>query len=463
MASAKLSFKSTSKKRDRQVSSTSEGSSTSSSPPYKKSYESTLHDTLDTQVTKLKTFHEKSVNMEFLADYMETEDESMPIWAKHMYAKICDMAKIQKDSKRMLDSLVKDHKLFEGRLEGVITLAMNTNKEVDLLKNKVETLTVKVEVLDNKVNNLENYSKKYNVKIFNMRESPNEDSQVLLQKLSEIMSNMDLDIKRFYIDNIHRLPSNISGPRPVIVKFISILDKSLFWSRINRLEHTDLYFREHFCSDTERNIQTLLPIRKAALQNKLKVRMSADKLYIENTKYHVGNLANLPEILQPSRFGSRVINDKLFFFSRASPLSNFHPSPFMVDGKNFNCGEQYIQWSKAVLFGCNTKATDILKASTPAHMKKIGSSLPNFSASLWKSKIPDIADTCLQNKFEQNRDLRQYLVNTGNKKLYEAAPRDPLWGIGLGMYDPHLLSKEKEWGSNMMGTALVKVRRKYAN
>ena len=44
-------------------------------------------------------------------------------------------------------------------------------------------------------------------------------------------------------------------------------------------------------------------------------------------------------------------------------------------------------------------------------------------------------------KFSQNSILQQKLLNTGNKKLYEASPRDKIWGIGFSAEKLHILKQ----------------------
>ncbi len=94
---------------------------------------------------------------------------------------------------------------------------------------------------------LEAYSKFYNLKFFNIPETSNETTDILLQRLHHILQMMELDPAHFYIDAIHRLPSRGRGPRPVIVTFISKLDRELVWEKA-MLGNTgsSVYIREHF-------------------------------------------------------------------------------------------------------------------------------------------------------------------------------------------------------------------------
>jgi len=401
--------------------------------------------------------------MEYIKEQFEGNDD-MPTWAIHMYGKLCTMDtkydSANVDTQDKMSFMMTGIDIIEKRLSKVLSDHTESKKTITSLESQINLLKRENITLTAKMSDLEDYSKKYNIKIFNVDETPREDSQVLMYKLADILASIDLNINDIYIDNIHRLPNNGNGPRPIIVKFVSALDRNLVWSRRNRLGHTGLQFREHFSKVTEDNIRVLLPIRRAAIDNKLKVNMSADKLYIDNIKYDVKSLDKLPEVLQNAKHGCKVIDERLFFFSGASPLSNFHPSPFKVEGVSYTCGEQYIQWRKASLFRCKTIASEILTSSNPAYIKKLGSKLPNFNKTQWKDAIPEIAKSCLESKFGQNPQLKEYLLSTTGKKLFEAAPYDSQWGIGCRMNDPDLLKKEKDWGSNILGLMLEEVRAK---
>ena len=43
-------------------------------------------------------------------------------------------------------------------------------------------------------------------------------------------------------------------------------------------------------------------------------------------------------------------NDYVFFWKSGSPFSNWHPAKYTYDGIEFNCSEQGLMWSKAMLF-----------------------------------------------------------------------------------------------------------------
>ncbi len=127
----------------------------------------------------------------------------------------------------------------------------------------------------------------------------------------------------------------------MIVKFISKLDRDLVWHNKSKLGNTrcPVLIREHFDETTECNIKRLLPIRRAAIDMGKKVRLVADKLYINSTLYTVNNLKDLPPESSPDNLSNKTINNHTFFYTSASPISNYFPSSFKVDGINYSHGE----------------------------------------------------------------------------------------------------------------------------
>ena len=63
-------------------------------------------------------------------------------------------------------------------------------------------------------------------------------------------------------------------------------------------------------------------------------------------------------------------------------------------------------------------------------------------------------------KFSQNPLLKEILLKTDNKILYEAAPRDKIWGIGFSAEKAVNIDISK-YGSNLLGIALMELRTKF--
>ena len=61
-------------------------------------------------------------------------------------------------------------------------------------------------------------------------------------------------------------------------------------------------------------------------------------------------------------------------------------------------------------------------------------------------------------KFSQNRELREFLLSTGDSALVEASPYDNIWGIRLSANSPEARDPFKWRGQNLLGFALMEVR-----
>ena len=141
-----------------------------------------------------------------------------------------------------------------------------------------------------------------------------------------------------------------------------------------------------------------------------------------------------------------------------SCLSQFYPSPFRLAGVLYPTAEHWMMASKARLFGDHVTEREILSASHARRAKKLGRRVSGFVSDVWNAHALKIVIDGNVAKFQQNAELREYLMSTGNKILAEASPHDRLWGIGLhesdlAVYDP------ASWpGRNLLGFALMEVR-----
>jgi ribA/ribD-fused uncharacterized protein len=139
-------------------------------------------------------------------------------------------------------------------------------------------------------------------------------------------------------------------------------------------------------------------------------------------------------------------------------LSQWWPSPFTVDGREFATAEHYMMWRKAVLFDDPGMAARILAAPHPHAAKKLGGRVAGFDEPTWEQHRFDIVVDGNRAKFTAHDDLRAYLAGTGDRVLVEASPLDRVWGIGLSRDDPAAADPARWRGLNLLGLALMKVR-----
>lgn len=141
-----------------------------------------------------------------------------------------------------------------------------------------------------------------------------------------------------------------------------------------------------------------------------------------------------------------------------SCLGQWQPAPFMVDIDDYTCAEQYMMAEKARLFEDDAIEKLIMQTADPKEMKALGKKVKNFDQTVWDKVKYSIVLNANYYKFTQNKEMRNFLLSTGNKILVEASPLDPIWGIGLGAEDPKAHNPTTWKGKNLLGFALMEVR-----
>ena len=140
-------------------------------------------------------------------------------------------------------------------------------------------------------------------------------------------------------------------------------------------------------------------------------------------------------------------------------LSNFYPVSFSIEKIEFISSEQAFMYYKCLVFDRNNKEllSNILQESNPNKIKKMGRSVRNFDEETWDKVKYNIMLKCIREKFSQNHVIKERLIKTYPKHLYEASPWDKIWGIG---YDKEtaIQTNPNNYGQNLLGKALMQIR-----
>lgn len=139
-------------------------------------------------------------------------------------------------------------------------------------------------------------------------------------------------------------------------------------------------------------------------------------------------------------------------------MSNWYPSVFMFGGVEFSSMEQYMMYRKAVCFGDEAIAAQILATSDAAEIKALGRLVLGYDDNWWNGVRQIIVYEGLLAKFSQNVALGKQLKETGKAVLAECAVKDRIWGIGLSMNDPNRFDRDRWQGQNLLGYTLMMVR-----
>ena len=153
--------------------------------------------------------------------------------------------------------------------------------------------------------------------------------------------------------------------------------------------------------------------------------------------------------------------DAIFFHDEDKEygcFSNWYPCSFTVDGISYTSTEQYMMHSKAVLFGDLETAGRITATDDVAEIKALGRTAHGFDPAMWQAMRESVVERGVLEKFLQNPDLARVLLSTGDAVLAEAAAKDQVWGIGLGMQDSEKEDASNWRGENLLGQCLMNVR-----
>ena len=113
---------------------------------------------------------------------------------------------------------------------------------------------------------------------------------------------------------------------------------------------------------------------------------------------------------------------------------------------------------KAGLFRDHRAVELIMSSPDPSTHKRVGRDVRNFDSAVWDREKQNAVLSGTYGKFTQNPAMKLHRLSTGNKRLAEASPLDPVWGVGLRADDPRASDPEKWRGKRFLGEALSAVR-----
>lgn len=139
-------------------------------------------------------------------------------------------------------------------------------------------------------------------------------------------------------------------------------------------------------------------------------------------------------------------------------FSQWYESPFVHAGDDYRTAEHWMMAGKARTFGDEEMLQKILAAGTPGEAKKLGRQVRGFTKEGWDAVKRGLVAAGNLLKFGQNEAMGEFLLQTGQRIIVEASPRDRIWGIGLGPNNPAAENPYNWRGQNLLGFALMEVR-----
>jgi ribA/ribD-fused uncharacterized protein len=347
----------------------------------------------------------------------------------------------------------------------------NLKKKNTDLEKRVVSLELKQKIQDERTLKQEIYARKDNLIFHGLEESVWEKSEDRDQKLREYITSLNLDGDMELV-KIYRLGQGRS--RPILVQFRNPQDKDLVWKARPRAHYatikTDtparkqgpsLFITQDYPQEIQNRRRILIPVLNKAKQldeYRDNSFIRDDKLYINRQVYTVDTTDQLPSELNPQNISTPTNGHITAFWGRNSPLSNHHPSYFVIDGEPYNSVEQFYMMRMAHFAGATEIAANIRKSTDPAKYKRLTKAIPEDVKDKWNKVATRHMAEGLSAKFQQNDDLKDFLLETKNTELVEASPNDRFWGVGITITDPRIFNKEQWKGKNNLGNLLGQIR-----
>ena len=217
----------------------------------------------------------------------------------------CGEIALLKDEIRKLRDEVKNLKQSLQSAEEEIESLQDSQKETSaqVKENNEDTdfLFEDIGALRRRNIKLEAYTRRENVRIFNVGEEEDENTEELVRSVFVANLKIPADkVNDIRFERVHRISTNNSSlrapsyPKPIIARFSHYQDKDYVRSFYKNLKGTNIGFSDDFPKEIEEIHRKLYPVLKKAKQDKQKAFFNFDKLIINGQMYRRKETKDLP-------------------------------------------------------------------------------------------------------------------------------------------------------------------------
>ena len=132
-------------------------------------------------------------------------------------------------------------------------------------------------------------------------------------------------------------------------------------------------------------------------------------------------------------------------------------SEIIYEGIKFYSAETAFQYKKASMNGQHEEAKKVQKMSDSYQAKRACKDIKENEE--WRQKKEKVMKEILEEKFKQNINMKQKLIQTGNSKLLEGTS-DKFWGSGIPIAKYKSINQKNIPGKNILGNMLSEIRKK---
>lgn len=293
---------------------------------------------------------------------------------------------------------------------------------------------------------------------------PEKDGEVYKKSVTTFLKNIIPDFSADRIANAYRLGKPAKNMvRGMLVKFKEVEHKQEVMSKKgalkNKKELNSIFCNDDLPDECRKLRQKMRLIARYATSLGYKdVKAKGNNLIFEGKSYNDKELTLLPKTLRIENVVTRSVGLGVGFYGEHSYLSNQSPSRIVMNSQRFICAEQAFYYFKGVICQHEDTSLEIKKMIDPNEMKILGEKIPTCHE--WENKKEKLMKSVLQHKFDQNKQLRIKLINTGRLRLQECST-DTYWGTGQGLDSPNWIKSYNYKGLNRLGHLLEEIRENY--
>ena len=371
----------------------------------------------------------------------------------------------------LLDTLGNKSTSLTGMVSDLRESLEFSQKEIDMLKAENRELRQKVSDLeteesrsayqlnrlDDKIDRVDTQSRRKNLIFDGVPEKDSKEDVVktIWNLFDQLNINARMDFDACYRQGNY----NPNRTRPILISFQTLNDPDMVYSsRMNlrkTMSYKQVWINEDLGPTSKKTRNLIRSITKKAQAEGIDCRSGKYALQVNKEKFDGNKLDELPPPLHPSNIKQFDLDEKTVVYqSEYAPFSNMFPVCIVIGQYKFISLEQAYQFFCAKTMNKLLAATKIYLSRNQVEIKRMGDDLGQ--SDLWDAKKFDIMYICLKKKFEQNAELKEMLLKTGDRELVEVTP-NRLWGCGATLSSN--LLKRHEWpGDNKQGKILMTVR-----
>ncbi len=354
--------------------------------------------------------------------------------------------------KAVREECMKEINEVKERCSEVESEAHDNSVSIKVLRDQLQKN--RLQMVQNEVDN-----RSKNLMFSGFKEKKGETKEELMtlvrDQIKKIENETYPNLKECRIDRIHRdgrWRPDQKRPRDVKVFFNDYQERCAVLAGKKKFDQ-GIWCSADLPNELSHAQRTLKPILKVVEGTPFgkddRVTCIAGVLKVDKRRYGLHNIHTLPEGIKFWANNIRITLYLMVWFGILSPFSNFFYSPMIIRKKEFLFAEQFIQWVKALLFGDEYKAAEILLATDPYTCKRLGHQIKGFKQDKWDKEVPSVCDEVIRAKVEQNDFVRGFLIKSHPKILAEAA-ENTLWGCGVALKDDRVL-KRRNWSQVGLG------------